>query len=30
MAAHADPKTTRMNDRRARTVSIDEVEWIRI
>ena len=30
MAAHADPKTTLMYDRRARSVSIDEVERIRI
>lgn len=30
MAAHADPKTTRMYDRRERSVSIDEVERIRI
>ena len=30
MAAHADPKTTRMYDRRDRSVAIDEVERIRI
>ena len=30
MAAHADPKTTRLYDRRNQAVSQDEVERIRI
>ena len=30
MAAHADPKTTRMYDRRSDQVSLDEVEKISI
>jgi integrase/recombinase XerD len=30
MAAHSDPKTTRMYDRRADEISLDEVEKINI